>query len=76
MLIERASMLCLRVELMDRKALSDRKAPDTDPQRYLAWNAALSRLLRQLGLEGASEARTPTLSELLAASPAPRADAL
>jgi hypothetical protein len=72
MLIDQAAMLTLRLHLMDKASIADPVMSERNSRSYLAWANALSRLLRQLGIRGATE-RPPTLQELLAASVSTRA---
>ncbi len=69
MLIGRIAVLTLRIELMDRAALKGGAVPDNDAKQYLAWNNALSRMLRQLGLKG-TPAKAPSLAEHIASKAA------
>jgi hypothetical protein len=66
MIIDQAAMLTLRLHLMDRQALQDEALSERNGGQYLAWSAALTRLLRQLGLKGAAD-KTPALQDYLAA---------
>jgi len=73
MLIQRIAMLMLRMELMDARALKNGDMSERDGRQYLAWNGAVARMLRQLGLK-ATPARPLTLAERLAQlGPAPTA---
>lgn len=67
MLIGRAAMLLLRIELADRQALQS-GSTETDAQ-YLGMVNTASRMLTRLGLKGAG-AKVPTLAEHLAAKAA------
>jgi hypothetical protein len=71
MIINQAAMLTLRLHLMDRQSLRDEGVSERNGRQYLAWSAALTRLLRQLGLKGAVD-RAQSLQELIDA-PAPAA---
>jgi hypothetical protein len=66
MLIDQAAMLTLRLHLMDKESIADPALSERNGRQYLAWANSLSRLLRQLGLEGMPE-RQPTLKDHLAA---------
>ncbi len=69
MMIERVSILLLRMELMDRKALSEGSLGERDSREYLGWNNAASRMLRTLGLHGAPMP-APDINGYLASRPA------
>ena len=64
-LIERAAMLTLRIALMDAKE-PDGTLSERDAREYLAWTNTLTRLMRQLGMQGVAE-RPKTLAEVRAA---------
>lgn len=66
MLIEQASMLQMRINLMDRKTIDGVEMTDHDVRHYLAWCNSLARLLRQLGLKGAPQPKV-TLADHLSA---------
>ncbi len=73
MLIERIAVLILRMELMDKEALSGGPMTDKDQRTYLGWANAVSRSLRHLGLKG-QEGKAPSLDDILKAGkgqPAP-----
>ena len=63
-LIDRAAMLTLRIAMMDAKQPSGILS-ERDAREYLAWTNTLTRLMRQLGMQGAPE-RPRTLTEHLA----------
>jgi hypothetical protein len=65
-MIERCAWLSLWVAQLDAKAIEGGGLTDHDHRTYLAWSAALTRMLRQLGWKGAS-AKRPSLAEHLAA---------
>ena len=65
-MIERCAWLSLHVAQLDAKAVEGGGLTDHDHRTYLAWSAALTRMLRQLGLKGAPAPRR-TLAEHLAA---------
>jgi hypothetical protein len=65
MLIDQAAMLTLRLHLMAKDSIADPALSERNGRQYLAWANALSRLLRELGLEGA-EARPLSTPEILA----------
>ena len=69
-LIERASMLTVQLALMDAKHLAG-VTTEHDARQHLAWNNALTRLMRQLGLKGPAE-RPRTLAEIHASREAAR----
>ncbi len=69
MMIERIATLLLRIELMDRRALKEGDMTERDTRSYLAWANAVTRMLRQIGLQGAAT-KAPSLAEYLAAKPA------
>ena len=64
-LIDRAAALALRIHLMDQAELKSDFMSEKNAREYLCWTSALSRLLRQLGMQGAKE-RAPTLQEIMA----------
>src|ERR1700735_4999748 len=55
MIIDPAAMLTLRLHLMDRQVVQNEVMSERNGRKHLAWSAALTRLLRQLGLEGAAD---------------------
>jgi hypothetical protein len=63
MLIERASMLQLRVAMLDRKIIDGEILTVMDNNQYLAWSNSLVRTLAQLGLDATTT--PPTLSDVL-----------
>jgi hypothetical protein len=65
LLIDQAVQLQLRIALMDADG-SGGGMTERNQVQYLAWASALSRLLRQLGLEPAKPAK-PDAFEYLAA---------
>ena len=72
-MIERACQLTLRIVAMDRKFAETGAQTDHDSRTYLAWSNSLTRTLAQLGVEGATTAREPTIADLLrTALPGPR----
>jgi hypothetical protein len=62
-LIDRAVRLTLQLHLMDAKQ-ADAPLTEHDGRTYLAWCNTLTRLMRQLGLEGAKASR-PSLRDYL-----------
>jgi hypothetical protein len=60
-------MLSTHLGQMDAKVLDKDGMSDHDRKQYLAWDASLRRLLRQLG-PGVAE-RPQTLAQLLATPP-------
>jgi hypothetical protein len=54
LLIERATMLSLRVALIDIKVADGADLTEHDTKAYLAWSNSLERCLSRLGLEAAS----------------------
>jgi hypothetical protein len=66
LIINQAAMLTLRLHLMDQQSLQDEAMSERNGRQYLAWSAALSRFLRQLGLKGAPD-KPPALQDYLAA---------
>lgn len=66
-IIERCAWLSLWVAQLDAKAVEGGGLTDHDHRTYLAWSAALARLLRQLGTKGAPEKRL-SLADHLAAT--------
>jgi hypothetical protein len=64
-LIDRAAMLTLHVALLDQKTLGGGSMTTHDCNQYLAWNSALAKLYRLLGLKGAVAA-PPSLSAYVA----------
>lgn len=65
MLIERACWLSLQVAMLDMKQAEGRDFTPHDVDQYLAWTGSLTRLLRNLGLQGVAQ-RPPSLAEHLA----------
>src|SRR5262249_53348357 len=66
-LVDRAARLTLHVALFDGRTLETGGAlSERDTRSYLAYSNSLSRVLRQLGLEG-SAAKGITATEYLAA---------
>jgi hypothetical protein len=74
LIINQAAMLTLRLHLMDRRSLQDEAMSERNGRQYLAWSAALTRLLRQLGLKGATD-QPATLQDYLASRSAPTSGA-
>jgi hypothetical protein len=67
MLIDRIAVLMLRMELMDRRSLQAGDLTEKDTREYLAWNNAVARMLKTLGLEGKpAKAKAKTLADHLA----------
>ncbi len=64
-LINRAAWLTLHLATMDRKIMSEGGPSERDSRQYLAWSNSLSRLIRQIGIVGATS-KPPSLDELLA----------
>jgi hypothetical protein len=75
MIIDRCAALSLRIHLMDRaEARNDAFMSEKNAREYLCWTAALSRLLRQLGLEEAPANDKPlSVAEMMRASSQPSA---
>jgi hypothetical protein len=69
LMIERAASLSLRIALMDQKFTETGTTTDVDARSYLAWSNTLTRLMRHLGLKGASQ-QPPSLQDYLAAKTA------
>jgi hypothetical protein len=65
MMIERATILSLRVAMLDQKIVDGAILTTMDNNQYLAWSNSLTRTLRELGLQPAA-APQPTLQEVLA----------
>jgi hypothetical protein len=63
MVIDRVCNLTLRIATMDRKFAETGTMTELDTRQYLAWSAALTRLLRQLGFAGAAP-KPRTLAEV------------
>ena len=63
MVIDRVVNLTLRVATMDRKFTATGTMTEHDTREYLAWSAALTRLLRQLGFASAPP-KPRTLAEI------------
>jgi hypothetical protein len=59
MLIDRAAMLSLRIDLMDKQALRDGVMSEKNGREYLAWTNSLTRLMRQLGVSIPKDAENP-----------------
>ena len=57
-------MLTLRIAMMDAKG-GDGMLSERNSREYLAWTNTLTRLMRQLGMQGAAE-RPKSLAEHLA----------
>src|SRR4051812_22696126 len=70
MIIDRCAALSLRIHLMDRdEARNDTFMSEKNAREYLCWTAALSRLLRQLGLEETpADTKPPSITEMMRAS--------
>ena len=64
-LIERAVNLTVRLALMDAKFAAGTGQSDHDSRTYLSWSNALTKTLRQLGLQPAAK-RPISLQEHLA----------
>ena len=65
MLVDRAAMLSLRIELIDKAALeTGGRMEDWQGRQYLAWANALNRTLRELGLDGPPP-KAPSLADYL-----------
>ncbi len=64
-MVDRCAWLSLHVAQLDAKAIEGGGLTDHDHRTYLAWSAALTRTLRQLGLKGAPAPRR-SLAEHLA----------
>jgi len=74
-MIRRCARLALHLELQDEKTLAAGDMSDGVAKRYLAWNGALVRTLRELGLKATGLPRrslAERLAEPAAAEPAPR----
>jgi hypothetical protein len=54
-LIERACQLQIRIALMDRNFANGFEQTEHDSRTYLAWSNSLTRTLRELGIEPASD---------------------
>ena len=63
-LIERAANLTLQIAMLDAKHAAGGMT-EHDGRQYLAWVNTLTRLMRQLGMNGAAP-RVPTLAEHIA----------
>ena len=61
-LIERAAWLVVYLAQQDAKAKTGELMSEHAARQYLAWTNALTRLMRQLGLQGKAQ-RGPTLAE-------------
>ena len=68
-MIERAAWLSLHVAQLDAKATAGGALTDHDHRTYLAWSNTLTKLLRHLGMEGAT-AKPRSLQEHLAGAAA------
>lgn len=64
-LIDQACALRLRIALMERDGIGEREMSQQRQIQFLAWTGSLTRLLRDIGLEGAP-APKPTHSEWMA----------
>jgi len=71
-MIAQAGELKLRLSVMDQDFIQTGRRSAHASRDYLAWSNSLVRLLRQLGLKGASTPG-PTLAEIMATAPSPRA---
>jgi tryptophan synthase beta subunit len=69
MMIDRAAMLMLRMELMDAEVMKAGQMTERDQRSYLGWNNTVSRMLRHLGLAATPPPR-PSLAQHLAAKAA------
>jgi hypothetical protein len=73
LLIERATMLSLRIALFDVRVAEDGDFSEHDGKQYLAWSNSLERCLGRLGLNAADKPYSgPSLSDYLAAKAADR----
>ncbi len=63
-MIERAVQLTLQIALLDAKHC-DGGLSEHDGRAYLAWTNTLTRLMRQLGMQGVAE-RPKSLAEHIA----------
>jgi hypothetical protein len=59
-LIERATRLTLRLELLDEQFMHGKVPTDCDNRTYIAWHNALRRTLVALGINPAAPAREKT----------------
>jgi hypothetical protein len=65
-MICRAARMALHLELMDERSLVDGHAfGQHDYQHYVSWSNGLTRTLARLGIEPATTAKTPSLSDYL-----------
>lgn len=64
MMIGRIAALMLRLELFDKEALSGAPQTERDQRAYLAWSNTVSRMLRQLGVQG-QQPKAKTLQDHL-----------
>ena len=69
-LIEQAGELKLRLAVMDAEFICTGHRSLHASRDYLAWSNSLVRLLRQLGLESATE-RPASIIDLMARNPSP-----
>jgi hypothetical protein len=69
LIIDRCAALSLRIHLMDRAEARSAFLSEKNAREYLCWTAALSRLLRQLGLEEAPVDTKPlSVAEMMRAT--------
>ena len=61
-MVERASFIRLRIQLMDRRILEGKDLTGADTLYYLSWCSALSRILKMLGIR-ASQTYRPYQSQ-------------
>jgi hypothetical protein len=64
MLIDRATVLSLRLALLDEKITSEISLTEHDNNYVIAWQNALTRCLVALGVKTAAAQRPPTLADL------------
>jgi hypothetical protein len=63
-LIDQAAELRLRIALMEAETLEPGEMTERRQVQFLAWTGALTRLLKDLGLQGVPQA-PPSLKEVL-----------
>jgi hypothetical protein len=69
-LIDQAAELRLRIALMEAETLEPGEMTERRQVQFLAWTGALTRLLKDLGLQGVPQA-PPSLSDVMR-KPAPQ----
>ncbi|MGI4951185.1 MAG: hypothetical protein ACRYGM_05220 [Janthinobacterium lividum] len=64
-LVDEAAWIRLHLAQLKAKTAAGHQMTEHDSRHYMAWSNSLSRLMRQLGLQGKAE-RAPSLGEYVA----------